>query len=623
VTSAVENTVASTEDSTVPIQHRLLTVVVAVQAGWLIYLSSRGWFYQDDFALLAQAVHRGLTPGYLTQSVHGHLAPGVRLTFWVLAHTTRLQYAPTVALRVVLQAVATILLYRLLTVVSRSATVGLVVTAVYCASPLLVPGTLWLTTSTSLLPAQICVLVAYLACVQHADSGQLRWSALAGLALLVGVAFWEKAAVTAVLLVILSLGWLIPGRLRGRLWSLARDWRGWLLTLGPLAAFTVYFFVKGYGPANGNLAVHDALRLSWLQWSHSLWPAVIGAPWRWRSAGSGFVSVADPRPVTVILGQCAFAVLVVAGWRRNRWRSLLAWTLPLVSVVVGEVLVGLDRYGAFGDTLALKFSSTFDLAVPTALAIALALRRPSVERATPTQVGGEILPSDPASPSRLRWLAGVTCVALLIGSGVVSAIAWTSRWHASPSKAYVDTVVAAADKLGGSANLFDTALPPEVVRPASPNHHLSDLFALTTATVAFNQGLPQPQIVTAAGRIVPGSFRRVARAPVTNAFCPTLVKGVTHEIVHLEPAAPPGEYFLRIAYFEQRPALVTVTVRDRTGRVVPLRVDPTVEFDQQLGIALLPLSVGSPATVAFTSRSDATNICMSRVAVGAPVPAPR
>jgi hypothetical protein len=252
----------------VPLQHRLLAAVVVVQAGWIIYLCSRGWFYQVDFTLLSQADNHRLTFGYLTDSFNGHLAPGVRLTFWIFARTSRLNYAPTIVLRIVLQAVATVLLFRLLSGVSRSRTLALVVTTIYCACPLLVPGTLWLTTSISLLPAQICVLVAYLAHLRRAETGALRWSLVAGLALLVGAGFWEKTAVTALMLVIVTLGWLSTGSLRHRLGGLVRDWQGWLLTLGPRAAFTVYFFVRGYGPKTADLPPGAGLRLMWLQWSH-------------------------------------------------------------------------------------------------------------------------------------------------------------------------------------------------------------------------------------------------------------------------------------------------------------------------------------------------------------------
>lgn len=619
------------------IQDRVLGVVIVAQAGWLAYLCSRGWFYQDDFTLLSQAVHRDLSVAYLKEPFNGHLAPGVRLTFWVLAHTTRLHYGPTIVLRVVLQAIATLLLYRLLVIASASRTIGLGIAVVYCATPLLVPGTLWLASSVNLLTSQVCVLVVYLAHIRHARTGQLRWSALAGLALVVGVGFWEKTAVTSILLVIVSLGWLSTGSVLRRVYGLVRDWGGWLLTFGPLAAFTWYFFSHNYGTATYTLPAHAARHLIWLQWSHSLWPAVIGAPWRWLSAGQTYTSVANPRLVTVIAGQCAFVGLVIVGWRRSGWRGLLAWSLPLTSLVVGEVLVGLGRYAAFGDLPGLQFTYAFDLAVPTALAVALAFRvtsSPPLAAAAPTtEVEPAAVPDSeraappvPArrAPSRgwVRLAAGVAGVGLVVGSAVISALGWTDRWQDSPAQQYVGTILTGLHRIGPSANVFDTAVSPRVIPIISPNRNLSDLLALTDARVRFDRGLPQPLLVTDSGRLVPAIFVALAGQNVApNSFCPTLVRGRTRIVVPLDPAVAPGAYFLRIEYFEQRPALVTVAVRGASGQPLDLRADPTVDFDQQLGVVLLPVAPGRPASVTFISDADATNVCMSKVSVGYPIAA--
>jgi hypothetical protein len=515
------------------------------------------------------------------------------------------------------------MLFWLLTVVSQSRSLALAITTVYCASPLLVPGSLWLAASSNLLTAQIFVIVVYLAHTRHAQSGQLRWSLVAGLALVGGVAFWEKTAITALLLVILSLGWLATGSLRGRVAALFRDWRGWALTLGPLAAFTAYFFSHGYGRSARDLPVHAAAHLVWMQWSHTLWPAVIGAPWHWFSGAQTYTGLANPRPITVILGQCAFGLLVIAGWLRNRWKGLLAFALPIVAVVVGELLVGIGRYADFGDIPALQFNYAFDLAVPMALAVALALgSSPLSEVTRPVTPRADVVPVEPTGLGRRRVALAIAGVTLLVSSGVVSAFAWTSRWHQSPAKTYVATLLTSIRQIGPSANIFDTGVSTRVLPSISPNRNLSDLLSLTDARVAFDRGVPQPELVVDSGRIVPATFLSAAHQVVApNAFCPTLVAGTTSRTVPLAPRVGRSAYFLRIEYFEQRPALVTVTVKDRTGADVALRRDPTVEFDQKLGVVLLPLETGSPQQVRLASSSEATRVCMSTITVGAPVAA--
>jgi hypothetical protein len=161
-----------------------------------------------------------------------------------------------------------------------------------------------------------------------------------------------------------------------------------------------------------------------------------------------------------------------------------------------------------------------------------------------------------------------------------------------------------------------------VIPIISQNRHLSDLLALTDARVRFDRGLPQPQYVTDSGRVVPAIFVALAEQNVApNTFCPTLLRGRTHVSVPLDPALALGAYFLRIEYFEQRPALVTVVVRGAGGTSLRLRADPTVDFDQQLGVVLLPITLGRPTSVTFSSDGDATNVCMSKVTVGYPIAA--
>jgi hypothetical protein len=600
-----------------PIQHRILVAVVLLQAGWLAYLCSRGWFYQDDFGYLSQAVHQPLTVGYLRQPINVHLAPGVRLIFWVLAHTSRLHYAPTIALRVILQAGATILLYRLITAVSESRSMALAITVIYGVSPLLVPGTLYLGASAQLLPAEIFVLIVYLAHLRHATSGSVRSSAVEGLAMLGAVAFWEKSGVTVLLLVILSLGWLSTGSIWHRIAGLFRDWRGWLLTLGPLVAFTAYYFTHNYASSVQSISFHAGAHLIWLQWGYSLWPAVIGAPWHWVSSGTTYISFAKPRLVTVILGQVAFGLFVIVGWYRSRWKGLLAWTLPIVAVVVGELLIAVGRYSTFGNLVAVQFDYVFDLALPVALAAALAFRGATpIAMASPraeSAVGSEAHP-------RLRLGACVALVALAVSSAVVSSVAWASRWHQNPAKTYVNNIVTGLQQIGPSANLFDSDVSLRVIPGISPDRSVSKLLSLTDAKVTYDSGSPQPQIVNNDGRIVPATFLSAAQqVAVANSFCPTLISGVTSQTVPFRPRVGANAYFLRIAYFERRPALVTITVKDANGKIVPVRGSPTVDFDQTLGVVFVPLQQGSPAEVSFTSTSEATNVCMSNVNVGEPV----
>jgi hypothetical protein len=599
---------------------RILLAIVVVQAVWLGVLSTRGWFYDDDFNFLAQAVHPALSWGYLTSPINDHLTPGLRLMFWLIAHFGHLHYTATVVVRQVLQAASTVLLYRLLLMLTGSPRGSLVITAVYAVNPLLVPTTLYLASAVNQQPAQVFALLAFIGCVRHARGGRLWWAALAGISLLGAACFWEKtAADTSVCLVILRFGWLTTGSLRIRLMTNARAWLGWLLMLGPLAGFVVAFVLGGYGSSAHDLSIGSALHLSWSQWSRALWPTVLGGPWRWFSVPDVYTAAADPRGYAIVLGQVAFVGLAALGWWRNRWRGLFAWTLPVAAVLVGQTLVAIGRFSLLGNITPLDFHYVFDLAIPLAIACGLAC----CGRSRPRR-------SSERSLER-RWvrrrLAPVATAAALVGltaSSVFSTVVWTRRFDASPTHGYVSNILAGIRGQSLPVNLYDTGLSIHVLPYLEQNRHLSDLLGSAGVSVAFDRTSPDPQVVDDTGHIRPSAFFPVATANHhTNSFCAMPLQGIATRTLHLRPAVGANEYFLRLDYFEQRPAELTTTVRDASGKIIPVRGSSTLVAGEGPGSSLFALSTGSPTTVSVASDSAATNICFTNVTIGIPLVAGR
>jgi hypothetical protein len=584
--------------------------IVAAQAVWFAVLSSRGWFYTDDFQDMAQSLHRSLGPSYLLSPLNDHLSPGVRLVFWLTTHVIGLHYGPTIAVRVVIQAVTTLLLYRLLRLVSPSARLALGITAVYAFSPLLVPGTLWLTTALTLQIPQIATILAFDAHIRHARTGSWWWSAASGLNLLIAASFWEKSGITAVLLVILSLGWLQVGGLRRRIWAVVRDWRGWLLTLGPLVAFAAYDIASGTGKSATTLPVTAALRLTWLQWSQALWPSVIGGPWHWFAIGSVYQSIARPGVVAIVIGQCTFVALAAVGWRRNRWAGVFAWFLPLVSVALGITLVGVGRYALLNTLIATDFHYGFDLAIPTALAAALSLART-----------GTPVPQRVRSPWRARALtvAAVGAGGAVLASCIVSAATWTQRWHVSPAHTYTASVLKSVKALGPNATLYDTPVSPRVLPLIEGDRHLSNLLALAGVQVHINNGPEPPQVIDDHGHARPATFFVAAVGHGTrNRFCPNALRGQQPLVVPLRGRVTPNEYFLRLTYFQNRPTRLLVTVTGPAGKPIAVPASP-LALDSTLGQTVVRLGFGQPATLTLQGSSAATNYCLTKAELGVPL----
>lgn len=592
--------------------------LIVAQAGWLVMWTSRGWFYQDDFLFLTRAHDSSLSWSYLTQHTGGHLTPGFWMFFWLIAHVVGLHYLPTVILRLVLQAIATLLLYRVVRELSGSNRRSLAIVVVYCASPLLVPGSLYLTQSMSLLPAQVFSLVALLAVVRHSKTGSLRSSLAAGVALLLTAACWEKTGIdTTLVVILLVLGWLTPGGPRARFRAVLRDWKGWLLTLAPVVAFGALYLAKGYGSsANGHVATQSELHLAWIQWSHDVCLALIGGPWHWGFGPDVYTAFGTPTNGEIAAGQVAFGLFTVLVVWLYGWRRILAWLLPVVPVVVGIAVVAAGRYVYFGQIIALDYHYAFDLAVPVALALALA-GRTGERRPTAHEPARQ---PRPGSVGRLLPAVGVLVIAGVVAASVVSARAWTKPWHRSPAKGYVTTLIAQAEQPGQPPALYNTFVSPTVLpRPDTPLP-LSALFRLAGLDAHFDGGATGLQIVDDRGHIVPATFVTSSTGAATaKPVCPTLISGVQSVTLRFAPAVTPNYYFLRLQYFENTVSNVNVTVKTATGASLAVENGDRVQLGQSIGQQMFPLAFGAPASVTIAGTTAATNVCASEVTVGLPV----
>jgi hypothetical protein len=587
--------------------------IVVAQAAWLGTLASRGWYYQDDFTFLAEATDRSFGWQYLSEPLNDHLVPGLRASFWLMQHFAPFNYALTIAVRLVLQAVATVLLFRLLVLLVARRPGILYVISIYAFSPLLIPGFLWLSTSTNVLPSQICALLTYEAHIRYVRTRKLRWSIVAGLALVSGVSFWEKTAVTSILLVVLSFGWLTTGSAAARFRILLSDRIGWLLTFGPLAAFLTYFVLAGYG-ASGKVSSLPAGRtLAWSQWSRTLWPSLLGGPWRWFHSGEIYASLGNPTMGTIVLGQIAFGIALILGVRLVGWRALLAWAMPAISVVVGMTLVGLGRYELFGGLVPLSYSYAFDLGIPLALALCL-----STMRATGH---GHSIRQAPVNGRRLSLLIPIATLVCFAASAFASGSLFDARWGQNPSRKYVTNLVAQTKRAGSSLNLYDTGLPLNVVPFVAGNRHVSDVLGIAHLKPRFNGSESEPQVVDESGSIRPATLLILSRAIVQpNDFCTNLIRGVSTRTVLLSHSLGENQYFLRLDYFEQRPTNLRITVHDTDGKDIRIIANTDVHFDAGLGSVFLQLDTGRPASVTTTSQNAATNLCITSLSVGIPFP---
>lgn len=583
-----------------------LAGIVAAQAAWLWVLIGRGWYLQADFSNLADGVGRPLTWAYLREPLGGHFGPFMRLVYWLLGRAGALDYPLTVGVRVAAQAAATVLLYQVISRLTGRARLNLVVVGMYAVSPLLLSGLAWVTSGIGLALGQVLALWAIDAHVRAERSPRVLPALETGVLLVVAVLMADEWIVVALLLPILSLGWVYAGSARERFRALPARWRQWALTLVPLAGATAVMLSLGDPAGAHSLDVGSAYRLVRDEWLRAIAPSLVGGHWRWFAPPNTYLGFFAPSDATVLLGQVAFAVLLIAGLRRTGLRALLGWSLPAVVILATMILVGTGRYEAYGRLLAITPRYSFVVAAPLAIGIALSLspaRRPS-----PIDV-----------PERQRRAVGGLLVVALVASSVYADLRFAHYWAQNPSKRYVDALLASARAAGGRPNVYDTSLPASIVSGVEPRHNVSDLLRLGGIHATYDDPRSEPLIAAADGRLVRSVFVPAAVGlGELKPSCGTYVHGSGTWAIPLSKPVTLASWYLRFELYQNGPSTIAVDLVDARGRVAhPVR-GADVALTSRLAAVNLRLPVFSPVSIRVHSSSPTTSLCLVRTLVGAP-----
>jgi hypothetical protein len=608
----------------------ILSMVVLAQAGWLGFFSSRGWFYADDLPYLADASGRSLGWRYLSMPLNDHFVPGLRLVFWVLNRTTGLDYGVTVLVRLVLQALATVLLARLLVLLVGRRSGVLLAVGWYAFSPLLLPGAVWLATSVHLMPSQILVILAIDAHVRYAATGRLQFAVVSALCLLGALLFWELTGLTALLLPILSLGFVHSGSLRERLLQSLRRWPGWLVLGAALGGWLAVFVSGPYGGAAQSLGASAALHELRVGWFDAVGPALIGGPWRWFYSANVYYPIAFPPLTMIILAQVCIVGVLLLALRRTGRRALVAWAMPALAFVIGTLVVAVGRFKVFGDLTPRSMNYAFTLAIPMTLAAALSLLPDTPDRLA-ARAAGATEQADPSAPTvdvssrRQRGSGGHPLAAalsvLLLASSLLSSLTFDHRWSHNPSRRYMRHLTSSVRAAGPDVNLWDTRVPPSVLAFLSNHNHVSDVLQLAHVPARFDAPATDPLIVRDDGTIGPANLLPVANGvQAPNTPCTVLAKGRGRWVIPLSDRLGPNEYFVKISYFQQKPTVLYFEVRSPDGRTLAPTGGDRLELDDLLGNVYLRLPLAEPRGLTVRSETLDANVCIGVVTFGVPYP---
>lgn len=427
--------------------------MIAVQLVWRFDLVRDTYFRQDDFSFIARGLENALTWDYLMRTEYGHLVPGPFLIHWGMARLGVYNDVLAHLITIGLQAAAGLALLRLLRLLFGSRPAILVPLAFYLLTPMTVSSLSWWAVVVETLPFQIAVPMALHAHIMYVRTGRYG-HALAAVAWTVfGMAFFVKAPFILVIAFLITAGWL--GGVRGL-------WRGWLLYLGVLVAYTAVFFRQLFTsvqltndivqPTLPDLST--AAKFAWVLFSGSLVPSSLGGPWKWLPIGEDYaIGAPPPTALWFCLGLVALLAIASSLYRRRAW---LAWLAVIAYFLLADVVpIMIGRIEQLGPDLAgyeLRYVSS------TAMIIAIFIGMAFIPLADEQHPWLRPLPHPRITASVGGLLAGV----FVVGS-VWSATTYADRPLGKNVKAYVETGRLALKRAPKDAVIVDGHVPAGVV----------------------------------------------------------------------------------------------------------------------------------------------------------------
>lgn len=321
--------------------------MIVVQLVWKASFLSEFYFRQDDIHFTELAVNNSLSWKYLSYVGSGHLHPGVLLIVWILARTAVYSWDAASAVTLVMLAIASLAAWWLLRTLIGNRPAMLIPLAIFLFSPLTFPNDSWWQSGIESLPLQAVIFLALGCHVHYVRTGRARYLVAAAVCLVVGLFFFEKAAIVPVLLFAVTAGFLVDGRLAiSARTSLLRYWRAWALYVAIVAVYGVVLLeaLRSSTVKAGSLPLASSLTFSGDLITHSLVPGLLGGPWNWFMSSDGAVAYAEPPSgLAWLAGAAVLAIIVTSVMTRRRagraWATLAIWVLlaDVAPVLLGRV----------------------------------------------------------------------------------------------------------------------------------------------------------------------------------------------------------------------------------------------------------------------------------------------
>jgi putative Ca2+/H+ antiporter (TMEM165/GDT1 family) len=579
--------------------------VVRVAAGFIaLQLALRGWiaasgyFWQDDFIAAGRAATTPLLSAeFLLYDHDGHFMPAGFLLTGVYTHLWPLQWWPMAVTLVLLQALASLAVWRLLRLLLGDRPVLLAPLLLYLFSPLTLTSYTWWMAALNSLPLQAGLAWVAGDAIKLLRTGRVRYAVSGTIVFALAMSAFEKSLVIPVVafavvaLLLREAGDrtpLVSAALRGRYL-----WVG-LVAVGAAWAWA-YTSVVG-SPAVGEDAagtVPQAVGLVGNGVFRGLLPGLVGGPLGWAEEGHW----AQP-PSWLVMAASAIAALAVIWAVRRRQGAGTVWWLVAAYVAANVAALVAGRLTVMTpDVLSLSLRYFADSTLVVAIGIALVARAP---------VRTDFRRREVLAPTERRDVAVVAAVAFL-ALCLWSTATYTRLWAESSTRDYLATAQASLAR-SADVPMLDQAVPSEIVWAlAHPNNLASRVFGPIENRPEFARTTPDLRLLDASGRMTDGRvkpLRWIQDGPLVN--CGHGVSGTGTTAVPLDGPLIPWDWTIQLNYLAGDDGVLDVALDRQAVRV------PVVEGPNTVYVRV----TGGGDTLYLASATRGLAVCLDSGAAG-------
>lgn len=569
--------------------------VIATMVVTRAVLLSGSYFNQDDFYLSGRAYDADLTLGFLVRDTAGHVNPLQQLCYWLLAHAAPYNWGIVAGAVLLVQVLATVVLWLLLTRLLGDRWSRVLLLAVFAWAPLTLATTLWWSAAMGLWPHLLASLLAVWFLVRWRQGSGSARGALAGIVLTTVVALlWHERAV------------LIGPVLFGVAVALADEARGWRRVVAATVRFRWLWvaqvlvlagFLVGHSlltdVEGGESTTRQKLAVTGSFLARNVVPGLFGGPWTGELEGGAVRPATWVVVVSLVLAAVGVLLLLVRGGPARRWGLAV-----LVGYVLADLVLLLSGRAGFGAIIGLDPRYSSDTVHAAVLCVALCLR------GAPPWLG--LLPS---ASRRTRTMVFAGVMAAFAAAATAGSALLVPHFQNTEDRAFVTQLRAdlAADP---TQVIFDELAPADVVLPlVGDDSRYSRIFGALPENPAFDEPSPRLRVVGEDGRLLPIEFAgAVSARPGPDDDC-------GHEI---GPTAVPvplrvgveGRLVVRVNYFSANESTVTVSAGDWEQFFLARRGPNEMWL-------VLPDLPGSIDELDFATDGRST-VCVTAVEVGLP-----